>query len=115
VSEAPTQIETRETRERELRRHAERLAQLRTHPGFMLLLNAMRLKEERMDTMLLARVKESGLDLASAQRQTDYDRGFVAGMGYAEQVVASAERKLREYDAGVAQEAGEEEDFWSNA
>jgi hypothetical protein len=106
-------ILTPEIVERELRREAERMVELRKHPGFTLLLEKIASKEERMDDALVKRIKEGWLDLDLAQRQVDYNRGFVAGMKYPDEVIKGAEEKLRKYDLGVAEEEErDQEDFW---
>jgi hypothetical protein len=100
--------------QRQLRRIAERLGSLQTHPGFTLLVEEIEKKRMRMRESLTARLM-GGEDVAAMQRQADYDRGFIAGAVYGKLVVDAAVRRVQEWEAGAAvTEPEEDKDGWAD-
>jgi hypothetical protein len=99
--------------ERQLRRIAERLGSLQTHPGFTLLVEEINKKRARMKETLTSRLM-GGEDVAQMQRQADYDRGFIDGAMYSKTVVDAAARKMKDWDEGQAvTEPEEATDGWA--
>lgn len=98
--------------EKALRHRAELLASLKRVEAFLFLAGEAEKKGVAMRELVAQRVM-SGEPLDVLQRQTDYDRGFVAGMRYiTRDVIEGAERTAKKLEQAGADDKPEEKDIW---
>lgn len=97
--------------QRAIRHRAEVLVDLAKTDAFQLMQRELKLKSERMHKDFAA-----GLLIGEAldQRQIDYDRGFIEGLAYIDQMIRGAEQVLARLDREQEKDQPEDEIEGSN-